>query len=75
VKYASVRNEKPIINVVEHEIKFSRQLSDLEYIMIGVIAISLLSVGMNAGVMLFQNMHSMAFSKGSHSPMSIDSIC
>jgi len=53
LKYASVRNEKPIINVVEHEIKFSRQLSDLEYIMIGVIAISLLSVGMNAGVMLF----------------------
>ncbi|HQE48899.1 MAG TPA: ABC transporter permease [Fervidobacterium sp.] len=53
LKYASAQNEKPIVNIVENKITFKRQLSDLEYIMIGVIAISLFSVGMNAGVTLF----------------------
>lgn len=53
LKYASAKNEKPIVNIVENKITFKRQLSDLEYIMIGVIAISLLSVGMNAGITLF----------------------
>lgn len=53
LKYASAQNEKPIVNIVENKITFKRQLSDLEYIMIGVIALSLFSVGMNAGVTLF----------------------
>ncbi|SHN65936.1 ABC transporter permease [Fervidobacterium gondwanense] len=52
LKYASA-NRTSIINVKAHQITIGKNLSDLEYIMIGVISISLLSVGLNAGVNIY----------------------
>lgn len=52
-KYLSAKGEKSVFEIVEHQIKLRRELNELEYIMIGVISISLLSVGMNAGVSIF----------------------
>jgi len=41
------------VEVVLNNVKVGKELTSLEYIMIGVIAISLLSVGMNAGVSIY----------------------
>ncbi|MFN6992336.1 MAG: ABC transporter permease [Fervidobacterium sp.] len=54
-KYMAEVNEEKIFNIEVVPITLKRQLNNLEYIMIGVIAISLLSVGMNAGVSVFSN--------------------
>lgn len=52
-KYMADVKEEKIFNIEVEPIVLKRQLNNLEYIMIGVIAISLLSVGMNAGVSVF----------------------
>ncbi|MGQ9856867.1 MAG: ABC transporter permease [Fervidobacterium sp.] len=52
LKYASA-NRTPIINVKTEQLSVGKNLSNLEYIMIGVISISLLSVGLNAGVNIY----------------------
>lgn len=52
-KYSSAQNQSSVIEIKAHNLELERQLSDLEYIMIGVIAVSLLSVGLNAGVSIF----------------------
>lgn len=52
LRYTSKGSTIPV-EVVLNNVKVGKELTSLEYIMIGVIAISLLSVGMNAGVSIY----------------------
>ncbi|MGC8903192.1 MAG: ABC transporter permease [Fervidobacterium sp.] len=52
-KYDSSEHGKSVIKVKENKVELGKGLNELEYIMIGVLSISLLSVGMNAGVGIF----------------------
>lgn len=52
LRYTSRGSSAPV-KVVLNDVKVGKELTALEYIMIGVIAISLLSVGMNAGVSIY----------------------
>uniref|UniRef100_A0A7V4KEZ0 ABC transporter permease n=1 Tax=Fervidobacterium pennivorans TaxID=93466 RepID=A0A7V4KEZ0_FERPE len=52
LRYISKGSTMPV-EVVLNDVKVGKELTSLEYIMIGVIAISLLSVGMNAGVSIY----------------------
>lgn len=54
-KYLSAKSTSSVFDITERSVKFRRELNELEYIMIGVMAISLLSIGMNAGVSIFSN--------------------
>lgn len=52
LRYSGKNTAKPVV-VNLHPVSIGRELSSLEYIMIGVVAVSLLSVGMNAGVSIY----------------------
>lgn len=54
-RYAASPKGESVFNVEVKPIKLKRELNELEYMMIGIIAISLLSIGMNAGVGIFSN--------------------
>jgi ABC-2 type transport system permease protein len=54
LKYIGKTQNNPI-SVNLREVHIGKELSQLEYIMIGVVAISLLSVGMNAGVSMYSD--------------------
>jgi len=54
LKYVASNQNIPV-NLKIENVSIGKELSELEYIMIGVIAISLLSVGMNAGVNMYSD--------------------
>lgn len=55
LRYASAGVGKKVVRVEERVLHVGRTLSELEYLIVGVLAISFLSVGMNAGARIFSD--------------------
>lgn len=53
--YASAKSDRKVVEVREHKLNIGRSLSELEYTMLGVITISFLSIGLNAGVKVYSD--------------------
>ncbi|XEY14747.1 ABC transporter permease [Fervidobacterium thailandense] len=53
--YASAKSEKKLVQVRTHELNVGRSISELEYTLLGVITISFLSIGLNAGVRVYSD--------------------
>ncbi|WP_448377696.1 ABC transporter permease [Fervidobacterium sp.] len=69
LKYVASNQNIPV-NLKIENVSIGKELSELEYIMIGVIAISLLSVGMNAGVNMYSDYFRYGlFKRLSHTPI------
>lgn len=53
--YAGAKSEKKVVEVREHKLNIGGSISELKYTILGVITISFLSIGLNAGVKIYSD--------------------